>query len=622
MPENVYFRQPATQKMLLDILFIYCKLNPDVGYRQGMHELLAPVLWVVERDSLEPSLPPLDSTSPLEALLSSQYIEHDTFTLFALIMQTAKSCYEPVTQTRPTGSKRAQSSRKGGQQESPILQRCRHIFDDLLLKVDPELAEHLRRIEIMPQIFLMRWLRLLFGREFPFDELLRVWDMLFAEDPSLGLVDYVCIAMLIRIRWQLLSADSNEALTLLLRYPSPDAPYLPPTFVEDAVLLKTRLSVETGHQLISQYSGRAPRRVSTTVGRPSTPISSREDSMSRSPRFTSPFGSPASSTLESVFQDVARGMLTRGGQAVRDAMGEVRKNVQTFQSGRSSPLAKSLPGVGSAVGHRTKRSDASSTIAANVLRRINALEERNKQLAKMLEAAVSDLWEYQKSSEGEKGNSGNSMESLSVAIAKVQFVQVYLSDSSLLLPPDDNQGLRQQRTESEDSSRSDPGSRQPASADSESQNPEEQRNAESTPESGNDGKKSEDNVPKALVISVSTPPPAVSALSQAISAAPKTSLSASHRPTLAQSSFSYMLGQAHGDPSSSFLNASPLTPNEKRHRGGADKAFLFGDEEGVESDQSASRSKPRGKLKSKTKGVTAQREDIDLGDLSGTPEGD
>lgn len=55
MPENLYFREPKTQAMLLDILFIFCKLNRDVGYRQGMHELLAPVLWVVERDAINTS---------------------------------------------------------------------------------------------------------------------------------------------------------------------------------------------------------------------------------------------------------------------------------------------------------------------------------------------------------------------------------------------------------------------------------------------------------------------------------------------------------------------------------------------------------------------------------------
>ena len=76
MPENIYFRQPTTQKMLLDILFIYCKLNPDVGYRQGMHELLAPILWVVERDTLDETIAYPEADEPISVILSSQHIEH------------------------------------------------------------------------------------------------------------------------------------------------------------------------------------------------------------------------------------------------------------------------------------------------------------------------------------------------------------------------------------------------------------------------------------------------------------------------------------------------------------------------------------------------------------------
>ena len=53
MPDESYFRQTHTQRMMLDILFVFCKINQDVGYRQGMHELLAPILWVVEHDSLD-----------------------------------------------------------------------------------------------------------------------------------------------------------------------------------------------------------------------------------------------------------------------------------------------------------------------------------------------------------------------------------------------------------------------------------------------------------------------------------------------------------------------------------------------------------------------------------------
>ncbi len=46
-----------------------------------------------------------------------------------------------------------------------------------------------------------RWIRLLFGREFPFDQLLVLWDTLFALDPDLDLIGLICVAMLVRIRW-------------------------------------------------------------------------------------------------------------------------------------------------------------------------------------------------------------------------------------------------------------------------------------------------------------------------------------------------------------------------------------------------------------------------------------
>ncbi len=45
-----------------------------------------------------------------------------------------------------------------------------------------------------------RWIRLVFTREVPFGLALQLWDGIFAEDPSLEIVDFVCIAMLLLIR--------------------------------------------------------------------------------------------------------------------------------------------------------------------------------------------------------------------------------------------------------------------------------------------------------------------------------------------------------------------------------------------------------------------------------------
>lgn len=47
-----------------------------------------------------------------------------------------------------------------------------------------------------------RWLRMLFTREFPMPDSMKLWDGLFACDPTLDLALWVCVAMLIRVRNQ------------------------------------------------------------------------------------------------------------------------------------------------------------------------------------------------------------------------------------------------------------------------------------------------------------------------------------------------------------------------------------------------------------------------------------
>jgi TBC1 domain family protein 5 len=143
MPDNVYFRQPGTQDMMLDILFVWCKMHPTIGYRQGMHEILAPLLWVVERDAIEStSTHNGHSDQLLMDMLDSNHIEHDSHTLFSIIMQTAQSFYAPAE----TGSTT---------KDTPMLIRSSRIFDNYLPKADPELSAHLVKLEIVPQIFLL-----------------------------------------------------------------------------------------------------------------------------------------------------------------------------------------------------------------------------------------------------------------------------------------------------------------------------------------------------------------------------------------------------------------------------------------------------------------------------------
>lgn len=149
LQEHEFFQDDTVKRKMLDVLFIYSKLTPDLGYRQGMHELLAPILWVVDQDAVEPgslerSNPEGEDDELMLHCLDAAYVEHDSFMLFCSVMQTARIYYE-------YGEQRSAS---GQAEVIPIINRSQVVQDDLLAVVDRELAEHLQAIEILPQIYL------------------------------------------------------------------------------------------------------------------------------------------------------------------------------------------------------------------------------------------------------------------------------------------------------------------------------------------------------------------------------------------------------------------------------------------------------------------------------------
>ncbi|KAF2200114.1 RabGAP/TBC [Delitschia confertaspora ATCC 74209] len=587
MPDNIYFRQPATQDMMLDVLFIFCKLHPKIGYRQGMHEILAPILWVVEREAVDPAS--IDSrvnggSGLLTDLLDSRFIEHDSFTLFHLVMETAKTFYAPGDPD------------SGSPNKSPMLRRSKHIFETLLPKVDPKLAAHLTKLEIVPQIFLLRWIRLLFGREFPLDEVLDMWDALFAIDPSLELVNTICIAMLLRIRWQLLEADTNEAFTLLLKYPDPDAPAF--TFIKDALYLGDHLTPEGGVEIISRYSKRIPTLEQSLL--PASKPDRTRPSSPFSPKSLMP--QQGSSGLEALFQGAAKGVLERGekwgvGKVIRDAVGEVKKNVEALQANQGIARAGGREYRRPArVVAGTKLSGAQSGPAA---RRPSDPDPRSHGLAKMLQGAVSELWDYHKERSEKSGENKESLEALSLAIAKVQFVQVYLEDPSLPLPSEDTNDSTRPISPPERTASAPvlPRASTVRTGANQASSPLSVSPSDAKEEMGGQNPNSVSPGPSQQSQSFTQPPPnlpqpsqtlKLPQSSQAQSPPPTSTLPSRTRPLIAHSSFSWMLGEdsSSSDTRSSFASASahsafPADERRRMRNSGAlgSKGFLFGEEE-------------------------------------------
>uniref|UniRef100_A0A452IE44 TBC1 domain family member 5 n=1 Tax=Gopherus agassizii TaxID=38772 RepID=A0A452IE44_9SAUR len=225
-PEMQYFQQESVRKILTDVLFCYARENEQLLYKQGMHELLAPIIFILHCDH-QAFLHASEAAQPSEemkALLNPGYLEHDAYAMFTHLMKTAEHWFstfehdgqkEKDAMMTPIPFARPQDLGPS----IAIVTKVNQIQDHLLKKHDIELYMHLNRLEIAPQIYGLRWVRLLFGREFPLQDLLVVWDALFADSITLDLVDYIFVAMLLYIRDALISSNYQTCLGLLMHYP-------------------------------------------------------------------------------------------------------------------------------------------------------------------------------------------------------------------------------------------------------------------------------------------------------------------------------------------------------------------------------------------------------------------
>lgn len=213
---------------------------------------------------------------------------------------------------------------------------------------------------------------------------------------------------------------------LLLKYPVPEAANGPQTFVEDAIFLRNNMSVSGGAKIIAKYSGRVPEDPSTVL-RPTPPrVSSHLLEQSHS-RRRSPLPSPASflkqqGGVEAILNSAAKGIMDRGerlgvNQALRDAAGEVRKNLQGLSP---SPSVSRRTSENQAWRIDDRRQPPAS-------KALVALEAHNRKLAELL-SDVTDALYSSVSKDGEVN------EPVSVAIRQLGLIKDCLNNSKLPLP--------------------------------------------------------------------------------------------------------------------------------------------------------------------------------------------
>jgi TBC1 domain family protein 5 len=353
-----------------------------------------------------------------------------------------------------------------------------------------------------------------------------------------------------------LTADYTTALTLLLRYPSPE-PHTPQTFVHDALYLEQNPTADRGSFIISKYSGRPPdSKLRNNPGtRPTRKAFLWEDFKKRSGQ-NSP-GSPSRNSpksLESLLQDVSQGIQRRTeawgvAKAVRGAVTEARKNMQTMHH-----EANMRPGFFrplSAASASDIQPMATTASSARLETKINLLEERNQALATILREALDDLGS-QLANIKELDSDTNS--AVKQALAKAESVQVYLGDSSIPVDPRLNPGVDGELNQTGELQASDTspmgkveGKVVANKAQSRTISP---TNAETT---GPKAESGTDSIPKASRRNSDRKPEGSRAIPSRSTV----------RPSMTDSGFSWMLGG--GRNLSGFVSSTSPPPEQTRH---------------------------------------------------------
>ncbi|XP_073157711.1 uncharacterized protein [Henckelia pumila] len=290
-----YFQSSECQGMLRRMLLLWCLRHPEYGYRQGMHELLAPLLYVlhvdVERlsevrkahedhfadkfDSFsfhendltykfdfkkfsessenwngfeknsgksgspserDPEIQTIvlltdayGAEGDLGIVISDKFMEHDAYSMFDALMNGAGGVVAMAEFFSPLTFSRANTG------IPPVIEASGSLYH-LLSVVDSSLHSHLIELGVEPQYFALRWLRVLFGREFYLEDLLVIWDEIFSHENAKfikatdsneesysgvlcssrgGFISAFAVSMMLNLRSSLLA--TNNATTCLQR---------------------------------------------------------------------------------------------------------------------------------------------------------------------------------------------------------------------------------------------------------------------------------------------------------------------------------------------------------------------------------------------------------------------
>lgn len=174
-----------------DALYVFAKLNPGVGYVQGMHEMIGCLLYVFA-----------NADEPEDTVDSAA----DAFYCLTEIFGEFRDVFVMELDATDQGIR-------------AILDR----LSDMIAVYGPEVHRHLDGMNLTTSMFAFRWITLLFTQDFDFADVLRLWDVMLASPRSRKeCLLRLCVACVLNIGTELLEGDFAACMKMLQNYPPVD----------------------------------------------------------------------------------------------------------------------------------------------------------------------------------------------------------------------------------------------------------------------------------------------------------------------------------------------------------------------------------------------------------------
>ncbi|KAI4376679.1 hypothetical protein MLD38_014415 [Melastoma candidum] len=149
--------------LLGDILLTYSFYNFDLGYCQGMSDILSPILYIMGDES-------------------------EAFWCFVSLMERLGPNF----------------NRDQNGMHAQLFALCK-----LVELLDNPLHNYFKQNDCLNYFFCFRWILIQFKREFEYHQLMRLWEVFWTHHPSEHLHLYVCVAVLKRYRHKIMGEQMD-----------------------------------------------------------------------------------------------------------------------------------------------------------------------------------------------------------------------------------------------------------------------------------------------------------------------------------------------------------------------------------------------------------------------------